>query len=61
MAIKYYCGLDMLASIDLNQNQLIKARIENLATSSEPAANASVSGQIYYNTSNNVLKKRIIK
>ena len=56
MAIKYYCGLDMLASIDLNQNQLIKARIENLATSSEPAANASVSGQIYYNTSNNVLK-----
>ena len=56
MAIKYYCGLDMLASIDLNQNQLVKARIENLATSSEPAANASVSGQIYYNTSNNVLK-----
>ena len=56
MAIKYYCGLDMLASIDLNQNQLVNARIENLATSSEPAANDSVSGQIYYNTSNNVLK-----
>jgi len=46
----------MLASIDLNQNQLVKARIENLATSSEPAANDSVSGQIYYNTNSNVLK-----
>jgi len=56
MAIKYYCGLDMLASIDLNQNQLVKPRIENLATSSQPAANDSVSGQIYYNTNNNELR-----
>jgi len=51
MAIKYYCGLDMLASIDLNQNQLIKPRIENLG--SDPAG---VEGQIYYNTANDVLK-----
>tara|TARA_R100001163_G_scaffold49934_1_gene37577 strand:+ start:1812 stop:4535 length:2724 start_codon:yes stop_codon:yes gene_type:complete len=56
MAIKYYCGLDMLSSIDLNQNQLIKPRIENLATASEPAAGDSVTGQIYYNTNDNVLK-----
>ena len=51
MAIKYYCGLDMLASIDLNQNQLVKPRIENLG--SDPSG---VEGQIYYNTTNDVLR-----
>lgn len=51
MAIKYYCGLDMLASIDLNQNQLVKPRIENLG--SDPSG---VEGQIYYNTANDVLR-----
>lgn len=51
MAIKYYCGLDMLASIDLNQNQLVKPRIENLG--SDPSG---VEGQIYYNTTSDVLR-----
>ena len=51
MAIKYYCGLDMLASIDLNQNQLVKPRIENLG--SDPSG---VEGQIYYNTTSDALR-----
>jgi len=41
----------MLASIDLNQNQLVKPRIENL--SSDPSG---VEGQIYYNTASDVLR-----
>jgi hypothetical protein len=41
----------MLASIDLNQNQLVKPRIENLG--SDPSG---VEGQIYYNTTSDVLR-----
>ena len=40
-----------LASIDLSQNQLLKARVENLSTA--PAT--PVTGQVYYNTTSNRL------
>jgi hypothetical protein len=42
-----------LTSIDLNQNQLIEARIENLATA--PTSPAPVAGQVYFNTTSNRL------
>ena len=41
-----------LTSIDLNQNELIKARVHNLAT--DPVS--GLSGQIYFNTVEDVLK-----
>lgn len=41
-----------LTSIDLNQNELIKAVIQNATT--DPASGRA--GQLYYNTSNDVLK-----
>ena len=47
MAIKYLSG------IDLNQNQLSGARIENLAT--EPGVATFGEGQMYFNTTNNNL------
>jgi molybdopterin converting factor small subunit len=51
MAIKFLTGLDVTGNVDLNQNQLVKPRIENL--SADPAG---VEGQIYFNTSTNKLK-----
>jgi len=48
MAINY------LASLDLNQNELIHARIENQAN--DTAAGTGVEGQIYFNTTTNKLK-----
>jgi len=48
MAINY------LNSIDLNQNELLHAQIENQA--SDALAGTGVEGQLYFNTTNDVLK-----
>lgn len=48
MAINY------LNSINLNQNELVKAQIENQA--SDALAGTGVEGQLYYNTTEDVLK-----
>ena len=45
-------AINFLNNINLNKNQLEQARIENLGT--DPAS--GVSGQIYYNSADNVLK-----
>ncbi len=48
-------AINFLNSIDLNKNQLINPRFENL--SQDPAANTNpVEGQVYYNTTNDVLR-----
>ena len=48
-------AINFLNSIDLNKNQLINPRFENLA--SDPAAGTGpVEGQVYYNTTSDVLR-----
>ena len=48
-------AINFLNAVDLNKNQLINPRFENLA--SDPAAGTNpVEGQVYYNTTNDVLR-----
>lgn len=47
-------AINFLNSIDLNKNQLLSLRLENLGT--DPAANISVEGQLYYNTQSDVVR-----
>ena len=47
-------AINFLNSINLNQNELIKARVENQPNNT--AAGTGVEGQIYYDTTSDVLK-----
>ena len=51
MAIKFLNNLDVQGTIDLNDNQLLNVVVQKLAT--DPAV---VEGQLYYNTSSDILK-----
>ena len=51
MAIKFLNNLDVQGTVDLNDNELLNIVIQKLAT--DPAV---VEGQIYYNTSSDILK-----
>ena len=51
MAIKFLNDLDVQGTLDLNDNQLLNFKVQHLA-----ADPSGVEGQIYYNTSDNVLK-----
>jgi len=47
-------AINFLNSVDFNKNELLNPRIENQAN--DTAAGTSVDGQLYFNTSDNVLK-----
>lgn len=47
-------AINFLNSINLNKNELIKARIENQPN--DAAAGTGIEGQLYYNTTSDVLK-----
>ena len=47
-------AINFLNAIDLNQNQLINPRFENLPN--ETSISNPVEGQVYYNTTNDVLR-----
>ena len=47
-------AINFLNAIDLNQNQLINPRFENLPN--ETSISNPVEGQVYYNTNNDVLR-----
>lgn len=47
-------AINFLNSVDLNKNELIKARIENQPN--DASAGTGVEGQLYYNTSDDVIK-----
>ena len=51
MAIKFLNDLDVQGTLDLNDNQLLNFKVQHLA--SDPTG---VKGQIYFNTTSNVLK-----
>lgn len=48
-------AINFLNAIDLNKNQLINPRFENLGSDPLPATNP-VQGQVYYNTTSDVLR-----
>ena len=50
MAIKFLSDLDVSGKLNLNDNFLENIKIQHLATNPDP-----IEGQIYYNTTNNVL------
>ena len=54
MPINYYCAIAMNGSdIEMNRNELLLPVIDN--ETSAPATGSEVEGQMYYNTTNNVM------